>query len=288
MPSTVDPLTFLASKRLGSVKWLLAEPPPASPTPAALPQPAHKGDVECGCCRAQVAILQRINAFLTTNEHSSLACTRRVMAQALTAAAGTTTRRPRRCSAPPFGLPSTPFCTPRDPPCHHHRRRDHLAQESYKMDIDRPLRLVESRVGPGHPPATRASSSTSPAFPPHASPRSAPSSATAERDERRKHNEAVTKTAAARARWQQQRRALSAAAGVAGGAICLAAYYVVVISPPSSSPFASSPWLLGVYLLMALVCLGVGLVIQEQRRREREEEAQALMDRVPTYGSAAV
>ncbi|KAM3574395.1 hypothetical protein VYU27_003688 [Nannochloropsis oceanica] len=149
---TLDPAEYLATKRLGSLKWLV-EPasssvPPPKPVSLSPDLPVHR----CVCCETQAGIFeQHVAQFLTSKEFATFS---------------TVIRRPLvlskrgevRCLdgplVPPFGLNICANDGPRTAKdCHHHPRVGYVQQPLrtegddhvlYWLDVGKPQRILEA------------------------------------------------------------------------------------------------------------------------------------------------
>lgn len=292
----LDPAEYLATKRLGSLKWLCEPasssaplPTPVSPSPAL---PVH----QCVCCEAQADVLQHVARFLTLEELSSLSCVSRRLAdffQDSSTRDGEVERddhRRRRCWSgplvPPLGLTTCANDETRTgKACHHKRRARYVHQplrtESnndhalYWLDLERPQRILAAR-------GAREESSNGSALATengngHSSTASTMTGSNAQRSGT--GNGRITSSSKQRlgggkeegeaaeeggdqqsqARNMLKLRAATLAASLTGGGV-MVVFVVwqqsVTKSPPSDD---GTPLLLAVYLLLSLACLWVGL-----------------------------
>ncbi len=151
----LDPAEYLATKRLGSLKWLVepasSSTPPPKPISLSPDLPVH----QCVCCEAQAGIFeQHVAQFLTSKEFSSFkTASRRPL---VLSTSGEVRRGANRCCwdgplVPPFGLnicANDGARTGKD--CHHHTRIRYVQQPLrtegddhalYWLDVGKPQRI---------------------------------------------------------------------------------------------------------------------------------------------------
>lgn len=292
----LDPAEYLATKRLGSLKWL-CEPASSAPPPKPVPPfpalPAH----QCVCCEAQADVLQHLAHFLTVEEHSSLASASRCLAdlQSLSIRGGEVDLR--RCwngpLVPPFGLTTCANDETRTGKgCHHHARARYVQQPLrtennghalYWLDMEKPQRISaaggarrESAQG-GNGGAARSAlatdngnghtSASSPMTGSNAQisgmgGNGRPLSSSKQRPGGGKEDREAREQGGgqqAQAHASLRRRVATLVASLAGGGV-MVVFVVwqksVTSNPPNNN---GTILMLAVYALLGLVCLGVGL-----------------------------
>lgn len=279
----LDPAEYLATKRLGSLKWLVepasssAPPPkPVSPSPAL---PVH----QCVCCEAQAHVLQHVAHFLTAEELTSFAGASRrlgLVGLALTPSGEVGGDAHRRCLSgplvPPFALTTCANDETRTrKSCHHHTRARYVQQplrtESnghalYWLDMEKPQRILAAGGARGTHNENGHSSAASSMTGSNAQISSAGSNgrpaSSKQRSGGRKENREATEQAnnhQAQVHARLKRRAAILVASLAGGGVMVV--FVVWQQSMASDPPNNygAILLLAVYALLALACLGVGL-----------------------------
>lgn len=292
----LDPAEYLATKRLGSLKWL-CEPASSAPPPKPVPPSPALPVYQCVCCEAQADVLQHVVHFLMAEELSSLASASRRLAdvQDLSIRGGEVDLS--RCGngplVPPFGLTTCANDETRTGKgCHHHTRAKYVQQplrtESnghalYWLDMEKPQRILaaggarrESAQG-GNGGAARSAlatenrnghtSASSPMTGSNAQisgmgSNGRPLSSSKQRpgggkEDRETKEQGGDRQAQAHARLK--RRAATLVASLAGGGV-MVVFGVwqksVTSNPPNNN---GTILMLAVYALLGLVCLGVGL-----------------------------
>jgi len=270
----LDPAEYLATKRLGSLKWLV-EPASSAPSPShALP--VH----QCVCCEAQADILQHVAHFLTAEELSSLASASRRLADLQ----GLSTRRG------PF--PQQPL------------RTESNGHALYRLDMEKPQRVLaaggarkENTQG-GNGGAARSalatesgkghSSASSPMTGSNAQisgigRNGRPLSSSKQRPSGGKEDQKVREQGddqQAQAHARLKRRAATLVASLAGGGV-MVVFVVWQKSVTSNPPNNNGTILLAVYALLGLVCLGVGLWMWQMYSDRQRQSAMMLTASMP-------
>jgi len=285
----LDPADYLATKRLGSLKWLV-EPASSAPSPSHV-LPVH----QCVCCEAQADILQHVAHFLTAEELPSLASASPRLAdlQGLSTRSGEVDL----CCGkgplvPPFGLTTCANDETRTGKgCHHHARARFVQQplrtESnghalYRLDMEKPQRILAAggargentqggnggaarnalatEYGNGHSSASSPMTGSNAQISGMGS-NGRPLSSSKERPSGGKEDQEVREQGddqQAQAHARLKRHAATFVASLAGGGV-MVVFVVWQKSVTSNPPNNNGTILLAVYALLGLVCLGVGL-----------------------------